>query len=1271
MPTRRRSGSTPAAPLGKRLANRDRESLLRLLTAAGASPETRHRWPSVGHLLHHAVRRSSGGRSVSRAELPKLLDDCRRDDHRIERYEDFIPKDPRDLVFGRSDDAALRLFPGSVERPLADVARWSLVADAVDNHLVSILGFGVRDYTSLVLRYADHAISILEPAWPTANGEPPADAKITAAEVDAAATLLRRPIPEGLLASPGASAAYTWATADPGALAYDVTDPQSSFGRYFAAHLPRTGTEQEQRVWLPLAFLPEAAACGVVELAALASTDEPSATRFAKLAADRIRRALFRFADFVDGAPDEDDGPMVSDDDVVQWVARIGERRALAVQMAVWLGGPTPKFRRAPEALRAAGRARDASDGPTLIRVPGGHVELEPGVEVVPLLVVAASGHSASPSQPNGLPVMSLDDLLWASTTAEHTTDLFTFCREMAHHARPKLFGLETINIWEWWRRNNKTLFAGATSPTMVTIEPHWGDAEWDRGVRRADLEQALATLRLSPIADWIDVDDVVSGPPTVFGWYSESARLLDEPAPTADPADTTMPSLTGWHIHTGRIPVAIRCADPRWTEQHVGLLNTLAGAFAFGFDQTVDVWTEAHTNTPCLGYRVYLSPPTTDIGDDANHKEVPLITVGTVDVEPLAQGNLVHAHLNVHPEGVAECAAADIDAGRAVMAAAVKQMMIDAGVANHPADALHAAWVSSPPTYSVKVGHGPTARHDLPEPWPLDHALVSIAERAVAQAVKATGTKPGTYLGEGAKALDRDVLAPAALRILVDRLARHTVDEVVTVGMRQIDRAVAAKRRAEIRLQGTRGMTLSWDPIARSGELENDHVTLRRCCETAIEAALREEPTGTARVDQIAWMEILAASMVYLAATNRSEAVHHQLNPTALVISDLFEIDVDDKGGAQVPASTMLGERPVYALDAEMFQRARAEHAFGSTMLPPPEAVSVEPSGTGAGGRTTPIPAQLDSAMLANYRASAGDVCTALLALARWPIPPDGDHIVRSTRSEVVQFLLDSITFDDEAAGPERVNAVVELLTSTGSVFRSVAWRPWLARSRQRRLLVQPLVELTNSAVVLAPHLCFAVLGLYMNYLQQGALPWTQPEPPKAVNEALERIRDERNIALERDVASIVAAAKYSLATRVKMTDPQRLGVPSLSGEIDVVAGRAGSRIIWLLEVKDPIDVVVTPEIRRHLDSFYVAHRRKPGYLDQLQRKHADLAPHAAEVARTLQLPTSDGDIKYEVRPLFVTRRPVPAAFVGGPVPFVTVDELIRVLHENDQPAT
>ncbi|MER5702222.1 hypothetical protein ABT023_09735 [Micromonospora sp. NPDC002296] len=1143
---------------------------------------------------------------------------------------------------------------------MADVARWALIAEAVDPYLVGELGFGVSHFTEIALRYIDHAVSMLAPAWPTDPRAGENLLPLTAEELEAAGRLLDSAVPQGLLVSPEYRAALDWATAPPGTLKFDVTDPESSFDRFLAVTLPTSGS-RDYRFWLPLAFLPEATAKGVVTLAGRAAEDPGSVRRFAQLAADRLRRALFRFADEVIGAPDGEDGPQVTPNgNIVQWVAMIGDGRALAVQLVTQLEPGPSSFNGMPEAVRVAQNAREHPGQAVRVRVSGGHLDLGTNIEVVPLLVVASSGHVAPPHQPPGLPIMSLDDVIWASTTADEKTDLYLFCRELA--SGRKLFAFESINIWEWWRANGKVLFGGAQAPALISIEPHWGRAEWQRSANRAELERALAALDMSPIRDWVDVDDLAAGPPTVYGWSSWCARLRGEAA--YDPAldETLMPPLVGWQIHLSSVPVAIRSADETWAPDDRERLSTLAGSIAYGIDQVATPWQYAHQGVDVAGYVIGLSvaQPNSVSGALVPHS----IQVGSVQVEAGPTGNIVRVVLLVDGDRLVEDAVADkASAGRA-MATACQEVMARAGVAEGPATTVRTAWEAATPTYAAEITTSRTARSTLPQPWKLDDALVASAHLDVAKAVQRAGVEPGTYTGDEAKRLDGDHLGPAALEQLTRLLNRHALSDIVATGMRQLDRAVAARERALSDIRRARTMQLAWDPDERAAEVKDDHLRLRRCNETAIEAALRAEPTGSEPVDQIAWVQILAAAWSYLEATSRSEAIHHQLNPTALTITTSYEIKTtpDTSGTA---ATDTAGQGRVYALDLAAYRRARMPDRPNL-----PDAGEPDPTDTpDAAAVAGLVPEQLDTAMLQAYGASAADIVTALAALALWPVPADGDHLVRVERDAAVGLLLDTTDLGEIPGGPDRAEAVLTILTSTASGLQSADWRPWHARSRQRRLLTQPLVELPTGIIHIAPHFCYAAISVYLNYLRQGMLPWSKPEPPQLVKRALDDIRDERNKDLEKEVDELLSNSepRYITRSRVKPTDPQRLGVPSLSGEIDTLAGRPGSRILWLVEVKDPADVFVTPEIRRHLDTFFVGSRKKHAYLTQLQRKLADLAPHTAQVAAALGLPPLPDEAGYKVRPLFVTRHPVPAAFVGEPTPFTSIDKLLEFITDQE----
>ncbi len=709
-------------------------------------------------------------------------------------------------------------------------------------------------------------------------------------------------------------------------------------------------------------------------------------------------------------------------------------------------------------------------------------------------------------------------------------------------------------------------------------------------------------------------------------------------------------PELTGWQVHLGSIPVAVRAADPAWQGEEAILLHDLAGGLAYGFDAIRAVWEEAHGAAGITGYRIRLQP-------------VPGGQAMAVD-EVTVSDQVVEATLLVSAQAFAETANTDIRAAQALMGESVSDIARRGGLADEPAASIREAWAQAEPTFALSISPARTARPELASPLELDAAFSSEAHREIARRVHAAGVDAGVYAGDEAKELDRDVLAPAALELLTERLARHDAEELISVGMIEAERAAADREREVRNLEQSSRLDLEWDPVARMAEVQSEHLVLRRCIEVLVELALRDQPHGQTLVDRLAWMELLAAAQAYFEATLRSEAVHHQVRPTAIEISDMYEIEaIDSPAEAAVP--TAAGGGRVYNFDVQAFQQARARHEMGTGATAREDARAERSTPDAAMTPRTHlpgIPAEVDEAAEQVFGVSASDIITVLFALGNWPLSGSEADAVVTDADTVIRTLRDLLTFSSEPDGDDRIRSAVSLLTSRPSELKSADWRPWHARSRQRRLLIQPIAALRDDFAVIAPHFCLTSASVYLNYLTQGLLPWSSPPPPPALDRALSKLRDARNRQLENDVAYALRAAGYACETRIRETDPQRLGVPSLSGEIDSLAGRPGSRIIWLLEVKDPADVYVVPEIRRHLDRFYVTHRKDKAYADQLSAKHRDLMPHPNAVAAALRLPVTE-ELTYEIRPIFVTRRPVPAAFAGGTFPFTTLQELTRTL--------
>ncbi|MCF8525954.1 MAG: hypothetical protein K9G24_00375 [Candidatus Nanopelagicales bacterium] len=1124
-----------------------------------------------------------------------------------------------------------------MERPIADVDRALLVGHSADEYLTSIMGFGVTDLAEVALSYADLAISRFVAAWPDAHSDDDGP-QVTIGELAIAKDLIALGTPASLVRTEAMSRALDWVTSPTDTLPYDFRDPSSVFGRF----LRTRETPGAEPRWMPLAFIPEALGQAVCELGAIASHDPMSCQRFASRAAGQAREALWRFSDVVAGSPDTAFGPAVSPLNRVQWVVPVGSTHAIAVQVVATLNGVLP-FDDDPAVLAAVRESPGAL--PTRLTLAGGDsVTLDPQVELVPLLVIASPGHIAVPSRP-GLPGMSLDDLRWAATTATADTDLYNYCRDLSRPGMPMLMGWEAINIWQWWIANGKAIHTQGAAPMGIVFAAHEGNAEWDRGARWSPIERDLATLGLPGLRDLDGLDEPEHAAVTAFHWKARATGSLLGVRATPVTPERRRPELVGWSLHPGPVPVAVSLFGPTWTRDVDSLLYDIAGAFTFGLRQIRETWNASH-NGDESGYVLAL----------ANVERVDAdIEVANVLIDDRAHGRVVHATLNIPVDSFTRAAAQDITVGRALMAAAMEMVVRSAGMKSDDCAAIRGAWSTAPPTLVVQVGAAVTARATLRSPLAVDESLASEIQRIMAESLKDGGVTPGTYQGVKAGALDREHLAPIALGILNDALDGYAMDDVIEFGMQQIERSLAKRRELESDIRrSSQHLAIEWDAVARHREVMHEHLLLRRSQEAAVEAALRLQPQGSRTLDDLSWQRILAAADAYMHATMRSEAVHHQLNPSAIEVSESYEISIAKDGSPTGESERSSASGNAYDLDIEalsamrsQYQLADADEGMEAERVPGPGAIGLTDS-------------NLDDAMLTAFGATGLDILTTLFALAAWPLGEDEPDAVPASLEDIVKYVRDETLLGELADGETRIRAALSLLTGNAAEFAADDWKPWHTRSRRRRLAVQPLATLSDDRIVVSPHACLGTLSVYMNYLRQGQLPWSQPKPPRAVEDAMDEIRDRRNKALEVDVVNALRSHGWTVIENVKEQTPHRLGLPVLRSEIDAVAGRTDARVIWLLEVKDPVDVFTTPEIRRTLDRFYdESDPARPPYATKLRQKLEDLAPHASAIAEALGLPARPADDPYVVVARFVTRYPVPAAFVRASFEFSTLSDV------------
>lgn len=1201
-------------PVAELFRRRDSEELWPALFAAGASPGARHRWTAVGAAIAAALRAEDAQAAPGRETdaLQSTVDRAARAAGISPMEEDFVPTDPRVRVRTRVDDELLELFPGLTERPVADLARAHRLAQVVDHRVLKRHGFGILNVLHVAFRYADWVVSEIAPMWPADEdvsiGDP---LTVTSEEIGAARKVVgARP---AITMDERDLLALEWMTTS-AARAEFSTEGISGFGRFLRY---RVGSNPARERWLPPAFVPEIVMEAVHQLVEEARRSEESAADLRAGFMRQTLRALLRFNDAVHGPAESQWSLPQGRPDEITWLVPFSRRSMLAVQVVTVTGSSPIPEKWAVE--RLAEKAREAT--PIKARFVGGATATLPeGTEVVPLVVVAATTHVVA-MQRNGCATVALEDLTWIAETAEDDDDLLAFARDLADPDFPRSMGWEAINYWEPWRTNGKQFFGGGIKPSFAMFEAHAGEAEWERAAALSKLEAALFFVGLPPLRETQLAEAT-----------ADSMMVILPPEPTYDERHgahrTRMTE--GWALSSTTPPVALPLAMDEWKSgPGFKVKRDYAGGVAFGLHTIADQWAAAHAESLVRGYRLEFEDA--DEGEPVSERSAELHVHG-----------VVRATWSICAEEFADRANDDLRAANEFTAAPLRSLLEVGGVGESIANEIGQALAAAPPFLILELRTTRTMKNDLPAPIRFDDNAAAQVTRELARRLADSAVDPATYRGSDANRIIREHLAPAALAELRTRVSEFGRTRVIKFGLEQLVRVVDDRHRSTGNLQRvSRHLRTSWDPTEQMVETSGASLRLRQANEILVEAATREADNDEVPDSPIgagSWRRLLAAADAYLRLTSHSERLHNGITPVELEVTDLYELHVRDD-------DTGLHAR--WPLDAASMNLAAAVSALNES-TPIDTVASPE------------VLMEVDAAMLDAFGVTRQDIYAVLGALVQWLQFEAGSNIAKTDRAAVVGWL--SEVLDEADPGREtRLQTALELLSTDESTL-SESWEPWRTRTRRNRLLVQPIVRHAD-AILIAPQFLEASLSVYFNYLSQGMLPWSA-QPPKRLETALAALRSERNRHLEQAIDEALRSRGFTTITRVKPGDGKRLGVPTLTTEIDIVAGKPEGDTIWLIEAKDPASVHGVPETARQLKAFYgdseSPKRGSPSYTTQLGRKDDELRPFTRVIAERLGMRS---EVEAKLRTTFVTRTLTPAEYITERFPVVTADELFRML--------
>ncbi|MFI6113230.1 hypothetical protein [Kitasatospora sp. NPDC051164] len=1212
--------------IDRALAAFSTDSLAVLLQAALASPGCSRLHDHLLLLWTRTLRTPARtGAAATAAVLPGLVEAAGRAAPGRGVVTDRVPSDVRGQVrFAMPAGDRLLVHPGQLAHPLLVLRSLQLTAMAVDEPARAAVGFGLSDVIELALRLSDHALSAVSPAWPAAasDEDPRVVCALTEGEAGAACLLAGTDL-DAVTAVCGqpanAARALDWLTEPIEALPLRY-DPQAPLlGPVLAV------TAHGRRVAVP--------ACAAIDALA------PAAGRLlAAVPASALEAAEERLQDLVVSRTAQ----LLGMEEVPARPGRVcvlsapADRYDIAIVSALTEGTLPGRIEEARAVLAelATGRGR---------------------------LVVYGGPRLLGPELIEDTLYLHTEEL--AETLADAEGDLSVlalFVLELTEH--PGVHGVfyrDVLDAWTAWRHEATLLPPGPYRDEVAAVSPAEHDVSWGRAAAWAATDEVLAAADLPESLHW------------------RFARLIKPDLDAAGThADLVHPTSTGQMIvHVSTLPPLVVLATVRpGTDTFLdpsamtGLADalrttlvtcptvadhaTLPDGAPIVIELTASAEPHQHPatageSTEPDGAPEAGEPLLLHVGADPDRARIGL------DIDPplLAAftGDGRHGH---HIVGqVMHHLLGQIRRARGAGPGTDEEAYLTDWDAAHPVLRLSGAansWPATAPAYTL-----PRSPH-----------LHARALRTAAAAIRRAGIPAGTW--SGAQAYARGGPAEQLLHALEDQLAEQIrahqpglVDELA----RHLNAAWSNRTRGEA--EAAANLTAPWavNWIEEAGRRQSDGANATSALQLLLQQAITTPPAGDQPVDTIAVAELVALAELVrhcgttaVAAARRLHDLELQIHPSGVfTLTDTPDLADSERTDAELAAH--LG------FDAHAYQSARQQHRVTRASVADPEPLHAATVLAGPGIRTATeyapadLPprshlAQADRLLHQHWNCGLAALGAVLATAADWPTGPQGTTAVTAENLVREAGAWSSLPEEELSAATERLTLHPGNAASAGA-------HPYTEVERRTRPMTHPLIAAGDRLLVL-PWLVHAAQELYAGYIDEGRLP--RPDVPDPVGKALLRHRQQLDELLESDLKEIAQQAGLPHRFRLLEKTAASLGIPGLTGEVDLLIADPDRGRLWVIEAKNPVSAVAPHAVLQHIQRFTTRYR------DKLLAKTATIAAFPAQAAAACRAAPEQ---PWQVLPLMVTRAVEPAAFVtDSRVPYTTADNLAHVLTTPADPA-
>ncbi len=632
-------------------------------------------------------------------------------------------------------------------------------------------------------------------------------------------------------------------------------------------------------------------------------------------------------------------------------------------------------------------------------------------------------------------------------------------------------------DLFATFKDTHGVLVDGATTPTMISLDPHWGS-----GSRFRVLSEfwAAAPRRFPDNSDAWRVSRTAKGVAELRSRHHAAIAYSTEVGSCTVQALVTIEP--GLEIHDGK------------------MLDLFAQMVIDALHESVGQFASDHIfQRP----QIVLSCHVADSGlIDPEQQPAPLEDFERVVLSATGQMETVtRVRLAVHT-GAVQAGLSGASNG-SFEARCLKEMLARCAealgmTAPQELDARLSSLATGPARYHLQVV---TRTVDVPDhadpvvPTPTEYKL---ARKALAVTMKQIGLGPGRYELQEAKV--RINSARDQLRLHIEERLKPFDPELLAIAcIEQHDSLLLAERIRETRVRQSRAHQVDYNRLEALSAARKEFGTAARHYRYLLEKTLSSTTDGKARVDDKSLREFIGLIDWYMVLTGASDVLHNEV--------DVGGVEIDDSFIPEVFFSAT-------------WQTREREYARELARIKLGDGINDDDAVEG------PVAELLtDEKLQKSFRQDVGfDLRTLLQALTvlsqpvRHGLDDELALVYLATPEHLAEVMVDSI----EGLSPSDAVAVVSFLTLSGQDIRRLPGKAideadvpfWEHSKRLHRYAIRPLIPLGKKQVTWGAEHASRAQHIWLSAVRDGVLPAEFPWPH--VQEAVKTIKESIELALE-----------------------------------------------------------------------------------------------------------------------------------------------------------